>query len=293
MRFSALLRYWPALALFSVAPLVALVGCTPDASQQQAQTESSVAAPPAVAANSNAATDEHAHKSGAHGGLIVSIGLDSYHAEAVFEKGGQLKLLMLGQDESRIVEVELQTLKAYVKAAGSAEAASVDLLPTPQEGDAEGKTSQFTAQLPEGLAGQELDITIPNIRINGERFRIGFTSRQQHPQEHQGMPNAVAASEEQQLYLTPGGKYTLDDIKANGNVTASQKFKGLVSNHNLMPAVGDKICPITTTKANPQFTWVIDGQPYEFCCPPCVDEFVKMGKEKPEELQPANSYVKK
>jgi YHS domain-containing protein len=93
------------------------------------------------------------------------------------------------------------------------------------------------------------------------------------------MPAKTADDEEKTLYLSPGGAYTEADIKANGNVTASEKFKGLKAQHNLKPKSGDKICPITLTKANPKFTWVVDGQSYEFCCPPCVDEFVAQAKD--------------
>ena len=53
--------------------------------------------------------EEHPHKPGLHGGIIVPIGRDSYHAEAVFETGGTLRLYTLGQDEGlaqRIVEAE-------------------------------------------------------------------------------------------------------------------------------------------------------------------------------------------
>ncbi len=38
------------------------------------------------------------------------------------------------------------------------------------------------------------------------------------------------------------------------------------------------------TKANPVFSWVIGGKTFEFCCPPCVDEFVRMAKESPDDI---------
>lgn len=241
---------------------------------------------PAEAANS----EEHGHKAGAHGGIMVSLGRDSYHAEAVFEKGGVLRLYTLGKDESRVIDVEKQTLKGFVKAEGDAEAHQFTLDAEPQDGDAEGRTSQFVGTLPKGLWGMNLDVTVPNIVISGERFRLGFKST---PEQHdEGMPNKVADDEERELYLTPGGKYTDADIKANGNVTASVKFKGLKSSHDMFPKLGDKICPVTKTKANPQFTWVVDGKAYEFCCPPCVDEFVKMAKSTPDEIQQPADYVK-
>ena len=241
---------------------------------------------PTVVADS----EEHGHKAGAHGGIMVSLGRDSYHAEAVFEKGGVLRLYTLGKDESRVIDVENQTLKGFVKGEGDAEAHQFTLDAEPQDGDAEGRTSQFVGTLPKGLWGMNLDVTVPNIVISGERFRLGFKST---PDQHdEGMPNKVAVDEERELYLSPGGKYTQADIEANGNVTASVKFKGLKSSHDMFPKPGDKICPVTKTKANPQFTWVVDGKAYEFCCPPCVDEFVKMAKSTPDEIQQPADYVK-
>ncbi|HUQ71081.1 MAG TPA: hypothetical protein VM165_16260 [Planctomycetaceae bacterium] len=233
---------------------------------------------------------EHGHKPGAHGGIIVSIGLDSYHTEAIVEKGGRLRLLMLGKDESRIQEVDVQTLTAYVKAVGDAEAAPIELPAVPQEGDAAGKTSQFVGQLPDGMAARELEVTIPMLRIAGERFRVGFTTETAAHQED--MPAGLPAAEERVLYLSPGGKYTEADILANGKVAAAQKFRGVMASHDMKPKAGDKLCPITNTKANSKFTWVVDGKPYEFCCPPCVDEFVKLAKEQPDAIKSPETYIR-
>ncbi len=237
-------------------------------------------------------TEEHGHKPGAHGGIMVSLGRDSYHIEAVFEKGGTLRLYTLGKDESRVIDVEKQTLKGFAKVEGDSEAQQFTLEPETQDGDPEGRTSQFIGTLPAGMSGTNLDVTVPNIVISGERFRLGFKSAaEQH--EEEGMPDKVAADEERQLYLMPGGKYTEQDIQANGNVTASVKFKGVKSAHDMFPKPGDKICPITKTKANPKFTWVIGGNAYEFCCPPCVDEFIKTAKATPSEIQEPSEYVKR
>ncbi len=233
---------------------------------------------------------EHGHKPGAHGGIIVSIGLDSYHTEAIVEKGGRLRLLMLGKDESRIQDVDAQTLTAYVKAVGDAEAAPIELAPLPQDGDAAGKTSQFAGQLPESVVAREIEVTIPVLRIDGERFRVGFTTA--IPAHNEAMPEGLPPAEEQALYLTPAGLYTANDIAANGNVTAAQKFRGVMASHDMKPKVGDRICPITNTKANPKFTWVVNGKPYEFCCPPCVDEFVKLAKEQPDAIKSPETYLK-
>lgn len=110
---------------------------------------------------------------------------------------------------------------------------------------------------------------------------------------HDDMPAGVDADEERALYLTPGGIYTEADIKANGSVTASEKFKGKMAKHDMKPKAGDKICPITMTKANPKFTWVIGGKAYEFCCPPCIDEYVLLAKTSPKEVLDPSEYIKK
>jgi YHS domain-containing protein len=236
-------------------------------------------------------TGEHGHKPGQHGGVIVQIGADNYHAEPVFEKGGLLRLHMLARDESKVLEVEAQPVTAYVKAPEDAEAEAVVLRPDPLPDDTKGKTSRFVAQLPRGLIGKRVQVTIPSIRIGEERFRVSFASAQDGD-EH-GMPAKVGDEDERRLYLTAGGKYTAEDIKANGNRTASEAFKGVKAEHDLKPKAGDPICPITLTKANPSFSWVVGGKKYEFCCPPCVDEFVALAKEKPDEVKEPEFYRKK
>jgi len=237
--------------------------------------------------------EEHGHKAGAHGGIIVSLGADNYHAEAVFEKGGLLKLFTLGKDEAKIVDIESQTLQAYVKDEGASEAVEMMLNPVPRTGDKAGRTSQFIGKLPKELIGKQLTVTIPIIVVDGDRFRIGFSSA---PVKHdEGMPLGVTGTDEKELYLKPGGIYTEADIKANGNVTGSQKFKGFKARHDLKPKPGDKICPITLTKANPECAWIIGGKTYEFCCPPCVDEFVAQAKDPQtaKEIREPAYYVKK
>ncbi len=282
------------LAGLAVASLL-LSGCTEQRKPRIAQeTQSMTAVTSAVTAPAASSPDttevEHGHEPGAHGGIMISLGRDSYHAEAVFEAGGTLRIYTLGKDESRVIDVEKQSLKAFVKADGDTNAVPFTLEPEPQDGDDESRTSQFVGILPEGMADRALDITVPNLVISGERFRLGFKSNDSN--HDTAMPNKVADADEQALYLTPGGMYTEADIQANGNVTASVKFKGLKSSHDMFPKPGDKICPVTETKANPQFTWIVGGKSYEFCCPPCVDEFVKIAKLSPDEIRPPGEYVK-
>jgi hypothetical protein len=284
-------------SLFAVAfsviavTVVVLVGCN------QSSTTAKLPANPIVDGNSktsktvqNTPVDaEHPHIAGAHGGIVIPIGSDSYHAEAVIEKDGQFRLLMLGADETRIQEVDVQAVKAYIKSAGETDATPIEMKAVPQEGDADGKTSQFVGQLPESAIGKAIDVTIPNLRIGTERFRVGFTTAVQ--QHDSSMPAAITGTEEQKLYFTPGGKYTQADIDANGKLSAGAKFRGFMSKHDMSPKPGDIICPVTFTKANPKIEWQVDGKKYLFCCPPCVDEFVRMSKEEPDSLKAPEDYI--
>jgi len=281
-----------------LAALLIAVGCsasTPIASVDKPTTQKPAPASDHAPNPGTAPTPtdgEHGHVAGAHGGIIVSLGRDSYHVEAIVTSAGEIQLYTLGNDETRVIDIAAQTLVAYVKQTGGSDSVSVDITPRPQPGDAEGKASMFVATLPESLIGRSIDVTVPNITIQGERFRLGFTTKSD---EHGAgaMPAKVASDEERALYLTPGGLYTQADIIANGNVTASQQFVGFQASHDLNPKVGDKICPVTLTKANPACTWIVAGETYEFCCPPCVDEFVIMAKTRPDELKPPGFFVKR
>lgn len=229
----------------------------------------------------------HEHAPGTQGGFIVPVGRNHYHAEIVFLDGGVMKFFMLGQDETRVLEVERQELEVYVRAPGAAASTPVKMTADPQPGDAPQKTSVFIGQLPADVNRQQLIVVVPSIRIADQRYRFEFATNVEV------MPTKVTSEAERELYLTPGGKYTAADIAANGSQTASQKFAQFQSAHDMHPKPGDRICPITQTKANPACTWIIDGQEYQFCCPPCVDEFVKRAKQQPDQLPAAKSLVQR
>jgi hypothetical protein len=281
------------LAASAAVTLAVIGGCSQQAS---GPVEPAPPAPaggsPVHAGNLPPAEGEHQHKPSAHGGIIVPIGRDNYHAEAVFEKDGVLRLYTLGNDEAKVIDVEAQPLSAFVRPEGGTEATSFILKPEPQAGDTAGQTSQFLGRFPRELWGKRVEVTIPTIRVGGERFRVGFKSADDsHPEAALCAPADTA--EERTLYLTAGGLYTEADIKANGGVTASEKFRGFQPSHDIKPRPGDIICPVTLTKANPKCTWIVGGKTYEFCCPPCVEEFVKLAKEKPQEVKQPDEYRKR
>jgi hypothetical protein len=244
-----------------------------------------------AARQGNVPTDgAHDHPPGPHGGAIVVVGRENrFHAEAVFEKTGAVRLYTYGEDESRVLPVEAQPVTAAVRKQGDLAEFVVHLTPEPQPGDPPGKTSRFVGRLPQALPHGRLELVVPALVIAGDRYWFVIPAGADwHPNP---MPAKVTEEEERKLYLTPGGKYTADDIRANGGVTASQKFTGLQAEHDAKPKPGDRICPVSLTKASPKFAWVIGGKEYLFCCPPCVDEFVRKAKEKPDEVKPPDSYV--
>ena len=107
------------------------------------------------------------------------------------------------------------------------------------------------------------------------------------------MPALLGEVEERELHLAPAGKYTRADIRANGGTVPSQKYRGFRARHDYNPRPGDRLCPVTRTKASPDCTWTVGGRVYQFCCPPCIDEFVRLAKERPENVQPPDAYVQR
>ena len=231
------------------------------------------------------------------GGVHVSFAQGKYYAEAVLHKGGSVHLFLFGKDLSKVVEAEMQKVTAYVRRVGDKEFTTFELKPEPLAGDEKGYTSRFVGNVPKELWNQELEVTIPALKLGGERYHLAFQTTDKPGDGHAGevaMPASKAeVDEERKLYLTAAGLYTAEDIKANGNTIGSEKFKTFKASHDIKPKVGDKLCPITLTKANPECTWIIGGKKYEFCCPPCVEEFVKLAKEDPKAIKAPDEYIKK
>ncbi|HVC94067.1 MAG TPA: hypothetical protein VND64_10270 [Pirellulales bacterium] len=59
-------------------------------------------------------SDTHRHDPGSHGGIIVAMGADHYHAEVLFEPGGTFKLFMLNHDQTEVMPVAVQEVVSYV-----------------------------------------------------------------------------------------------------------------------------------------------------------------------------------
>lgn len=230
----------------------------------------------------------HQHDPGEHGGIIVPVGQEHYHVEALLAEGGVLKLFTLANDQTQVMTVPTQTVMAYVRTPENSAAVPIELKAVPQPGDPAGQTSQFEGQIPLELVGSKLMFVVPSITMGQKRYRFGFAMQDSHESL---MPRKVTDAAERELYLTPGGKYTEADIRANGSQPASQRYRGFHSEHDMHPKRGDTVCPITGTKSNPKCTWVVGGKQYAFCCPPCIDEFVKLAKQQPDKVLEPGKYV--
>jgi hypothetical protein len=82
----------------------------------------------------------HSHPPGEHGGIIVAVGPNHYHAEALFTNDGLFKLFTLDHDQTRVMTVPTQKITAYFRTAESTAAVPVQLSPMPQQGDPPGQT---------------------------------------------------------------------------------------------------------------------------------------------------------
>ncbi|HEV7278881.1 MAG TPA: hypothetical protein VGN57_01610 [Pirellulaceae bacterium] len=238
-----------------------------------------------LSTTASTAPDDHAAGEGF--GTTVALGEGRFHVSARIDQDGKATLITLGSDPSRIIDVESGPLEA--EAVGiEGRVHAFELSPDPQAGDAEGRTSRFRGALPQELVNEPVSVEIVPLRIGAERFRVAFS----WPPEaaSPAMPAPASPDEERELYLEPGGAYTAADIAANGSKLPSEKFAGFRPQHDPSPQTGDVVCPITRTKANPQCSWVVAGRRYEFCCPPCIDEFVRLAKERPEAIEQPEAY---
>jgi hypothetical protein len=173
---------------------------------------------------------------------VVSLGDDEFHAEVVLAADGKLYLFTLGADETSVVTVPVEPLPALLKGAGDPVAVEVTFTPAPQSGDPPGTTSRFAVAVPTTVTGRPLELTVPNLTIEGKRFR--FTTPVGPVDHATEMPAKVTDDAERQLYLVPGGAYTAADIDANSRCTASEKFKGFRAKHDSHPKAGDRLCPV-------------------------------------------------
>ena len=247
------------------------------------------AKPPAAAKTAATADsgDDHDHGAGPHGGTVIEFG--KWHGEFCVDHAKQeATVYILSGNLKRPVALAADALTLSLKEPK----VQVELKPVPVESDPAGKASRFVGTHAALGKEQEFEGTVSGT-IDGKQYLGDFKEKPDAGHKHSAMPAPARGDDSRALYQTPGGAYTAADIAANGPALPAVKFKGLKATHNIEPAAGDKLCPVTLTKSNPAFAWVIGGKTYEVCCPPCLDELVQLAKDKPGELKDPGEYRKK
>jgi hypothetical protein len=89
---------------------------------------------------------EHAHpEHGPHGGDIVELGKEEYHAEVVHdEASGTVTIYVLDSAAKKSVPIDADHVTINVKHDGKGE--QFEVKSSPQEGDGDGKSSRFTSE---------------------------------------------------------------------------------------------------------------------------------------------------
>jgi YHS domain-containing protein len=226
-----------------------------------------------------------------HSANIQSFG--NNHVEAALSDSGKLTIHFYGTEEKQLEPMDTAIPPEASLLPTGEDPVPLELSPAPYPGEPEGMSSRFVAETDRRIGSVGLTLTIP---YQGKTYRVQWRPENLPPGAVEGgeasMPQAVGSDEARKLFLTPGGKYTQADIEANGKTTATAKYGSKMSMHNAHPKPGDSLCPISETVANPKFAWIVGGKTYTFCCPPCIEEFVKKAKETPDQIKSPESYVK-
>jgi hypothetical protein len=251
--------------------------------------DSSKGPAPTAAGEKKAKPKGHAHE-GPHDGAVAEWGDDEYHVEFTVDHAAQeATVYVLDGDANRASPIEATTLTLTLKLAPPV---TVTLAAKPQEGDPPGRSSRFVGKHPALGKVQEFSGTISG-QAGGKPYSGDF-AEEPHA-DHKGKKSSKAdgpTKREVDLFLKPGGIYTSADITKNGNVVPSEKFRGFEWSHDDDLKSGDKVCPVTVNKADEKCGWWVNGQLYEFCCPPCLEKFVKWAKESPEKIKDPGAYRK-
>lgn len=243
---------------------------------------------PKPTTNAAAKGDPHP-TAGPHGGPLIEWGDEEYHVELLIDaKAKEATAYVLDESAMKAKPIAATTLTLELKLEPPV---AVTLSAKPEAGDPAGQSSRFTGA--HDVLGQDkLFEGSVSGTVGATPYSGKFKQKKAHAR-HGGMPEGVGGTpEEKTLFLSPGGIYTAADIRANGSVVPSEKFKGISWPHDESKP-GDRICPVTANKADDRCEWIVNGKSYTFCCTPCLDKFVKWAKQTPEKVKEPGDYVQK
>jgi len=170
------------LSLFTLT--IALVGCktsSDDSSDANAGSGAASDAPIIMDEMPPMLDDAHSHpEHGPHGGELVELGKQAFHAELVHGDGG-ISMYVLDESASKMVPVSSQTLVISLKHDGQLQ--SFDLAANPEANDTAGQTARFTsadATLDAWLDAEAEGVVV--IQIAGK----SYTGKITHDHDHAG-----------------------------------------------------------------------------------------------------------
>jgi hypothetical protein len=262
------------LGCVALLSFVFLSGCTP---AKQAGKDA-----PAKAKDAADEKKPHADHAevGPHGGPLIEWD-DAYHAEFTVDHTHKTAVVFILDDKAKLApKIDAAKITNVILTVTSVKPfVTVNLTHDAKRSDEKGiaftSTHDFFAKAT-GFQGS-VDGT-----VDGKKFGDTFTYKP---------TDKTKAALLREMYLKPGGIYTLADIKANGNTVPDEKFKGKIWEHADDLKIGDKVCPVTNNKAEKECAWTVQGQTYEFCCPPCLDKFIGWAHHQPERIKDTKDYV--
>ncbi len=261
------LRFFAFLAFVVVAGVMIPSGCR-DAKDGGRDTA------PKTAPKKDAKTDHDHGETGPHGGPVGEWE-DTYHVELTFNHPAKQVVVYVLDDKAKAApKIDVAKItKVQITFLEPKDKGQVDL--THDAKLSNDKGIAFVGNHDLFAKPTDLKLAISG-KVDGKRYvgDVTYTA-----------PKASA------LYLKPGGIYTMADVKANGATTPTEKLKGIRWLHGKDLQPGDRICPVTDQKAQKECAWIVQGQRYEFCCPPCLDNFIEWAHFEPGKVKKADDYI--
>ncbi len=125
--------------------------------------------------------EDHEHEKGPHGGSLVELGDEEYHAEIVHdEKEGQVTIYILGADAKTAVGIEAKEVAVNSKVKGAG--VQIKLKSVPQKKDKAGLSSRFASkdkELIELLDNPEAS-SVLRVSIKGK----AYSGKIEHEEDH-------------------------------------------------------------------------------------------------------------
>lgn len=169
----------------ALALMLGFAGCGRDSTNRAASSAATeTAGPPATVESGH----EHAHASvGPHGGSLIELGEEEYHAELVHnEQAGTVTIYLLDSAAKANVPIDAADVTINLKHDGRGE--QFKLTSSPDQGDPAGKSSRFASSDAELAADLDHEDAAPQlvITINGKQYRGAVAHDHGHDEHAHG-----------------------------------------------------------------------------------------------------------